>query len=174
MQKLSATLLLSGILAFVFAFPILSSPRVAEAASFPYWGPLISCTGNNPDITNIPNPTDSKGNTLPRCASICDILLTAQNIFFFLLTLALIVFAPLSIITGAVLMIISAGSPEKVTQGRSIITNTLLGILFVLCAFVIVNSFFFLASKFLTSGKGLPQKWYAITCSPTKGITVPQ
>jgi hypothetical protein len=176
MRRFFAGTLLTGIIALVFALPMLAAPRVAEGAKFPYWGPLISCTGNDPAITGIPNPKDAKGNDIPHCVSICDLLATLQNVFFFLLTLALVVIAPLSVLGGALLMITSAGSEERVSKGRSVITGTVLGILFVLSAFLIVNTFMFFLSKLVTPDKGvkLPTKWYAITCSPTKGITAPK
>ncbi len=169
-------ILLSGFISFLFILPLLAAPRVTQAASFPYWGPLISCTGNDPAVTGIPNPKDAKGNDLPHCASICDLLATLQNIFFFMLTLALVVFAPFAVLWGAILMMTSGGSSERVTQGRTVIKNAILGILFVLSAFLIVNTFMFLLSKIATSsgGTGLPSKWYQITCSPKTGITLPK
>src|SRR5438067_7627261 len=80
-------------------------PTLVLAAGIPYWGPLLSCTGNVPDKTGIPN-------SLPHCESICDLLVTAQNILRFAITLALFAIAPLLFAWGAILLITSGGSPE--------------------------------------------------------------
>ena len=65
---------------------VLFVPVLASAASFPYWGPLVSCNG---DL-----------NSAKPCTSLCDLLVTGQNIIYFMMTLAVLAIGPIMIVVG--------------------------------------------------------------------------
>jgi hypothetical protein len=114
----TSALLLAGILLPIVTF---------AASSFPYWGPLVSCTGY---------ATAGK----PACTSICNLLETIQNVIFFFMTLAVLVVAPVLLAWGGIMIMIAGGSPERMSQGRKIISGVVIGIVLALGAFLIVNT----------------------------------
>jgi hypothetical protein len=149
---------------FTFLLTFLTLPVLVSAQSankplaLPYWGPLLSCTGNDPSVTKI----DSGG--LQTCHSICDLLSTAQRIMYFAITISLFILAPIMFLWGGIMIMISAGSAEKVGAANKMLMSTVVGVLIVLFAFVIVNTFFFFTSKFFGSAN-VPQNWSSISCS---------
>lgn len=139
----------------------LAAPSAAHAAlppvGFPYWGPLLSCTASSPSV--------SGNSSLPPCQNICDLLATAQRILYFIITIAIFIIAPIMFVWGGVLFITSMGSAERIASGRKMITAAVIGVVLVMCSFLIVNTFFYLAAKFPGSTAG-DIKWSEITCTP--------
>lgn len=135
---------------FLAVFIALFVPQVIFAATvtwptFPYWGTggLVSCTGN---AYNQSAPLDSKNptagaNTGKVCTSLCDIIHTIVNFAYFGMTIAVLLIAPILFAWGGIMMMLSAGEPGKMSQGKKIMTGTLIGILIVLGAFLIVYTF---------------------------------
>ncbi|MEK9180297.1 MAG: hypothetical protein AAB897_02700 [Patescibacteria group bacterium] len=70
-----------------------------------------------------------------------DLIQTALNFVSFGMTLALFVGAPILFAYGGVMILISGGSPDKLGQGKKILTGTLIGALIVLCAYLIIKTF---------------------------------
>ena len=76
------------------------------------------------------------------CTNNCgmfDFVTMALNIINLLLGLSGIV-ALTMIVRGGVQMLLSAGKPDKVAQGKSTITNALLGLTIALGAYLIINT----------------------------------
>ena len=136
---------------------LLLVPLVSSAASFPYWGKggLVSCTGG------ILSDTPNAGN-LPTCTSLCDLFKTGQNIIYFMMTLAVLAIAPIMIVIGGIMMLISAGSETQVSSGRKMVTGAVIGIAIALGAFIIVNTFF-VGIAIITGGT--PRSWFDIKCT---------
>ena len=97
----------------------------AQQVHFPYWGtnpPILPCTGLE-------------------CVDLCQLLLLFQRLIYFGMTLAVLFVAPILILWGAFLIIISGGSAERVSKGKTVLTSTIVGIIITLGAFLIVTTF---------------------------------
>lgn len=132
----------------VFGF-LLLAPILASAASFPYWGPLASCTGTN-------------------CRSLCDLLVTAQNVIYFLMTLAVLALAPIMIVIGGIMMLVSAGSEGGISKGRKMVTGAVIGIAIALGAFIIINTFLWAianTAELAKSGLTIGTSGWTIQCT---------
>lgn len=109
---------------------------------------------------------------VPDCASngnicdYCDFLVMAQNIIKFLMTVGIPIVV-IFIIYGAVMMMISAGDPQKATAGRKIITDAILGLAIALSAWIIVNTIFFVLAK---PGAVPGGSWWKISCEPITNL----
>lgn len=132
---------------FLFVLCVLTfAPLLASASpSIPYWGQggLLSC------------------NALVKKCTFCDLLETSQNIIYFMITLALFAVGPAMIAVGGGMMLISAGSSERLSSGRKMVTGTLIGIAISLGAFLIINTFLY----FLNKGNS-KVSWPDIQCEP--------
>lgn len=131
-----------------------SSVKIARAAdiSFPFWGPILSCTGD--------------GVGMGQCTNLCDLLSTGQRAVYFGLTIALVILAPAFLIWGGILLIISSGATERIEKGRSLIRSTIIGLLLLMSSWLIVNTFFYFAAKFMTVD-AQQITWSSISCSVT-------
>ena len=118
----------------MLVFVALAVPFVASAeqpVTFPYWPgangqpPLLPCTGLE-------------------CVNLCQLLWLFQRVIYFAMTLAVVGFAPLFIVWGGILILISGGSQERLSKGKTVLTSTFIGILISLGAFLIVNTFLWL------------------------------
>jgi hypothetical protein len=130
---------------------------IVEAASFPYPlnQPIMSCNTKREAFGKFSDP----------CSSLCDLLATTKNALYFGLTLVLLVIAPIAFVIGGIIMIISVGNEEKFKKGKAILTNAVWGVVIVLAAFVIVNTFLtILAPKI--SGNVISSSWNSIDCKP--------
>ncbi len=155
-MKLALRLTLTAAALAFLAAPMLT---LAAAHNFPYFGPLLSCTG---DLSSVGiNPT---GQVTQTCHSFCDILATAQNILYFVITIAVFVIAPIMLAWGGVLWLTSGGSLERIAAGKKTLTATVIGLAIILGAFLIVNTFFYLVGQFPGSNvKNL--HWSNIECN---------
>ncbi len=117
-----------AIILFVLALPLFAFAGDA-AHIFPggYWAEkgLLSCGGN----------------TGRYCTSVCDLLQTAQNVVSFLTTLLFFIGVPVFVMWGGFLIITAGGSPDKVKEGRKVITDALIGAVIALGAFLIIQTF---------------------------------
>jgi hypothetical protein len=131
----AAKIVLVAIIASSVAVPFVAS--AATAWSTPniwgtppgFWGPLISCTGNY----------IAPGGMNP-CTSLCDLIETAINIIYFGITLALFVIAPVVVVIGAIMIMLGGASPEMLGRGKKAITGAVVGIVIVLCSYLIVST----------------------------------
>jgi len=119
-------------------------PSIAMGdASFPFWGPLVPCQGS--------------------CTSLCQLFVLAQNLINFGLTVLLIVIGPIAVVFGGIMILVSAGNPDRISTGKRILTGAIIGIAIGLASFVIVNTFLGLIGATVGSG-GVG--WGVIQCSP--------
>jgi hypothetical protein len=126
-------------------------PVVASAYTTPniwttppgFWGPLLSCNGNylgrNSDGTG---GTDSANNpnTVPACTSLCDLIDTFINVIYFVMSIALFIVAPVACVVGGIMILVAGASPEMLGRGKKVITSSVIGIIIVLCSYLIVNT----------------------------------
>lgn len=150
-RSLTAIALLTMVLSLT---PVVASAATANISLWPtgYWGKnpaLISCTGD--------------GKSGETCTSLCDFLETLKRFVYFGMTLALFVFAPISILVGGIMMMIAGASPGQYQQGKKYITGTVIAVLIVLGAFLIVDTFF----KVVVQGLGgTTMNWSTLQCDP--------
>lgn len=149
---------------FILSFlAFLVVPAIASAAALsPYWGPLVSCTGAPGTV-----PVASNNNQpLPQCQSFCDLLHTGQNFVRFGMTIALYIAAPLIFIFGGIKILTARGDVGAVKTARKIMWDTVMGIAVVLCAYLIVNTFFWAMGIVFKgpSGTVSQSSWSEIKC----------
>ena len=72
--------------------------------------------------------------------SLCDLYTLGRNIVNFLLYGIAIPIAAVAILYGGVMMLISAGDPKKITDGKSAISSAVIGIAITFFAWVIINA----------------------------------
>jgi len=125
-------------------------PELLDLFSGGWWGDsetgLLACDGNI-------------------CDNLCQLLELLNNLLFFGLTILLYVIAPIRFIIGGFL-IMTSGTSEGLSRGKSMIKGTVIGILIALGGFVIVATFLWLiGNNSVESGK--PRvAWPEIACQP--------
>jgi hypothetical protein len=144
-KKIIATLFLAtAVTAFAFAH---SANAAEEDVGFPYWPsaavPLLPCTGTD-------------------CVDLCQILILIQRIIYFMMTLGILILAPVLFIWGGFLILVSGGSPERLGKGKSVLWGTVVGVIITLGAFIIVNSFLWLVGNNKT---GVRASWPNVQCT---------
>lgn len=131
---------------FVFLLVLLPiSAGATNSPGFPYWGPLVSCTGLS-------------------CVSLCDLILTAQNVIYFGITLVVLVISPIFLLWGGITMIISGGSEERWRSGKKILVGAIVGLFLTLGAFVIVNTVLFVVGAKISGNGSGGVAWPNIDC----------
>jgi len=127
----------------VIVLLVLAPTAVAFAYSTPsiwptgYWGQaqngnppgLVSCNGNY--LVNGSNGT---------CQNLCDLINTAINIVYFAMSVAIFIIAPILFIVGGIMMMVSGANPEMLSKGRKTLIDTVIGLVIVLCSYLIVNT----------------------------------
>ena len=111
-------------------------PLIARAYDVPniwptgYWatGGLISCTGNY--LTGA-HP----------CRSLCDLIQTAINIIYFGMTIAIFVLVPIFFAVGAIMIMVAGAKPDMLETGKKTLTGAVIGLVVVLCSYLIINTF---------------------------------
>ena len=151
-----------GILGIIFAFALVGLPLIAsaqvQAPSLPYWAPngLVSCTGN---LYNY----DAQGNATPNpnaCTNLCNLVQTAVNVIYFIMTVALFIIAPVLVMIGAIMIIFAGANPGMLENGKKTLTSTVIGIVIVLAAYLIVSAFLYAMTITGVGGFGGP------SCTP--------
>ena len=114
-----------------------ASPFIASAAiNYNVWnpsilqGPLITCTG-----------TGGGSSGLPACQSLCDLMSTAINVVYFLIGFVIWVITPILVAWSGALFMLSQGNPGRQSDARKMVTGVAIGLLIVLCAYLIVYTF---------------------------------
>ena len=106
----------------VLAAGLFVLPAFAHAGGIPFFGPIIPDAWNNCPLS---------------FAAIIDVL---NNIISFILTLAIVFVAPLTIGYAGFTLVVSQGAPAAKTKARSMILNTVVGIAIALAAWMIVDA----------------------------------
>ena len=116
-----------ALLTLVFAASALTLPPLAHAA-IPYFGPII------PDIA-------SQYGDMQTCplgwGALIDVI---NNLISFGITLAIVGVAPLMIAYSGFLMVIEPASPGGRNKAKTILTNTIVGIVIALASWLIVDA----------------------------------
>ena len=137
--------LLGAVLVLIsIALPFVALAHNASVWLTGYWGPLVACDGQV-------------------CRSLCDLVDLGQHLTAFGITLVIFAIAPVMVVYGGVKMMMSAGSPEGIKQGRGIILNAVIGIAIALGAYIIISTFL-LVMGIATGGTGV--QWPNIQCTP--------
>ena len=90
----------------------------------------------------------------------CDFLALAQNVIKFLMEISISI-SVIFIIYGAVMLMISSGSPERAQRSKAIITNAVIGVAIALGAWLIINTILIALTG---EGSALGKNWWQIKC----------
>ncbi len=120
-----------------------------------YWGPILSCTGS--ELVN----TGRTDQELKQCKSFCDLLKTGQNAVYFGMTLVLFLAVPVLLVVGGIMIIFAGANPGLFTQGKKIITGTVVGLMLTLGSFIIVNTLLW-----AVGAKSEKVGWPIVSCNP--------
>lgn len=119
-----------------------------------YLAALVPCTGIN--------------------CTLCDFFSLAQNIFNFVAIQLVPVVAILLIFWGGYTFLISSGSPAGITKGKSILKNTVIGLVIVYTAYLAASYLVtFLAGERSLAGSSFTPSGFVIQCSanPPRDVT---
>ena len=106
-----------------------------------YWGGangLLSCTGN---YLKVQNP----------CTNICDLINTIINVLYFAISICIFIIAPILFAVGGIMIMAAGANPEMLGQGKKTLTSTAIGIVVVLCSYLVVAT---VVQVFQISGVG--------------------
>jgi hypothetical protein len=92
----------------------------------------------------------------------CDLLVLTDNILHFALTMAFTIVVIFAIIAGF-RMILSGGNESNIQSAQKALTSALIGLVIILCAYLIVNTVFWLIAK--TGGQDYTGSWWHIECT---------
>lgn len=126
-----AKILFFSTLLFLAAAPFLSS-AATQPSIWPtgYWGPLVSCVG-----------VGTGGSQNKTCTSLNDLIQTFLNVVSFGMTIVLFILAPIFFVWGGVMILIAGASPERLANGKKILTGTVIGVAIVLASYLILSLF---------------------------------
>lgn len=97
----------------------------------------------------------------------CHFLVLSDKIIDFALVYLVIPLAVLLIVVGGVMLLTAAGSPEKVSRGKTILKVTIVSLLIIFAAWLIVNTILMLIG--VADWTGLETGWWQIDC-PVPGV----
>lgn len=131
----------------IFFLLVLFIPLSTKAAG------LVPCGGSD-------DPSTIKDESLP--CTVCDLLVLFQNVlkkaleFAFLIVIVFIVY-------GGFCWIFSGGNETNIKAGMKIITNAMIGLMIVLCAWLIVNTVFWLIAQ-IGGKEEYTGSWWHLEC----------
>jgi hypothetical protein len=108
-----------------------------------FWGPLVSCTGNY-----------LASNSGAQCTSLCNLINTFVNIVYFAISIALFIIAPISIVVGGIMIMFAGANPGMLENGKKVLTGAVIGVVIVLCSYLIVATFLKIFSVTAIGGFG--------------------
>ena len=117
----------------------------------------------------VPCGRDTNGNGIldqSEHCTLCDIFKMLQTIITFI-GAAIFVIATIFVGVGGIIMLTSGGSPDKVGQGKAMITNAVIGIIIALLSWVIINEVLIAVSGSMPGervGKIFDWPWNQIQC----------
>lgn len=124
---------------FILIIAVLISPFPVQADFL--GGPIVPCGEED-------NP-----------CKLCHLFELANNVIKFLSELVLII-APVFILFGGIMILASAGVPDRVALGKRIITHAIIGVIIALAAWTILRTLF----NTLIGGEGFPWPWDSFGC----------
>ncbi|MFA5392570.1 MAG: pilin [Candidatus Paceibacterota bacterium] len=101
--------------------------------------------------------------------SACDLLILFQNVLKKALEIAFLIVIG-SIVYGGFRWIFSGGNEASIKTGQKIITNAIIGFVIILCAWLIVNTVFWVIKQMGGTEK-YTGNWFHIDCSELSGWT---
>lgn len=107
-------------LSLIFALGSFVLPAVAHA-SIPYFGPIVPNTDNCPAGWGL-------------------LIIVINNIISVLLTLAIVFFMPIMVAYAGFLYVVNPANPGGIDKAKSILLNTIMGIVIALAAWMIVDA----------------------------------
>ena len=137
LKNLGAKILLIVIVGSSVAIPLAASAYTTPnlwGTPPGFWGPLVSCTGNYLS-------SNSDGTTPNPCTSLCDLVGTFINIVYFGMSIGIFIIAPIMIVTGGIMILMAGANPGMLETGKKALTATVVGLVIVLSAYLIVNTF---------------------------------
>lgn len=156
---------LLNLLIFIFVLSFLAFPLVASAAEYL---PLVPC-GLNP-------PRDNDGNILPKpwpladsyyeSCTRCDTFRLIDNVFHFVLEGIVPPVAAVLFIFAGLMILLGGAIPARIALGKTIFKNTFIGLLIILSAWLVANTFI----KSFVPGQAADAPWYRLVCDPTTGF----
>ena len=100
-----------------------------------FWGPIVWCTGNY-----LPNP-QYVANTHPAsCTNLCDLIGTVLNVVYLAMSIAIFIIAPITLVAGGVMIMLAGANPGMLENGKKMLTGAVIGLIIVLCSYLIVNT----------------------------------
>lgn len=141
-------------LTLIFFLLILCLPLITKAAG------LVPC-GRSEDDLDTPNINESQ-----TCTA-CDLLVLFQNVLKFALEIAFLIVIGF-IAYGGFRWIFSGGNEANIKAGQQTITNALIGLAIILCAWLIVNTVFWLVKTI--GGTDYTGTWWHIECTEESEI----
>ncbi len=138
-KKTFAKIVLILLIGSSIALPLVSFASVNNSYKVPslwptgFWGPIVWCTGNYiPGATQIGSPDT--------CNNLCDLIGTFLNVIYLIMSIAIFIIAPIGVVWGGILIMFSGANPGTLESGKKILLGTVIGIIIVLCAYLIVNT----------------------------------
>jgi len=134
-------------LILIFFLFVLFLPLISEGAG------LVPCGRSEDDLSTPKNESSP-------CTA-CDLLVLLQNVLHFALTMAFLIVVIFAIY-GGFRWIFSGGNEANIKAGQQIITNAIIGLVIILCAWLIVNTVFWLVAQ--TGGQDYTGTWFQLKC----------
>ena len=150
----------------LFAVGSLALPALAHAA-IPFFGPII------PNVSVVVNGVTTNQNV---CAAGWPLLMTViNNLISLLITLAIVLVAPLMIAWSGFLFVVNPVNAGGKEQAKKILTNTIVGIVISLCGWMIVDAIMAaLYNPSASSGTTVLGTWSQLITSGTGPVCLPQ
>lgn len=127
---ITLSLLVLPSFALAFTTPNVWDPSILK-------GPLVTCHGAPVDVNS-----DGTFTTNPAaCQSLCDFIATFINVAYWFIGFVIWILAPIFLTVGGIMFLISGSNPEMIGAANKTFTGTIVGILIVLLAWIIVNTF---------------------------------
>ena len=127
-------------LILIFLLLVLFIPVITKAAG------LVPCGGPEPE----------------KPCTACDLLVLLQNVLHFALTMAFLIVVIFAIY-GGFRWILSGGNEENIKAGQKTLSSALIGLVIILCAWLIVNTIFWLVKTM--GGEDYTGSWWHLECT---------
>jgi len=135
LYKIPAILALFAIVVpcFAFATVAFTPPNVWSPATLGL--PLLICAGA-PQANANPGPNGA----LPLCGNLCDLVSQFLNIIYIAIAWVIWIIAPIAFIAGGIMYMLAGANPGMESTARKALIGTVIGVVIVLCSYVILLS----------------------------------
>jgi hypothetical protein len=108
-------------------------------------GPLTVC-GAPVTLSNSGSKANSNG-----CQDLCDFVAQIIQVLYFIIAVGIWIIIPILFAWGGVKIMIARGDPGKASEGRKTLTGAVVGVIIMICAWLIVSIFvhFFNLSSYI-------------------------